>query len=159
MISCATNKNTKNRNTKNRNNRGPLHCQRRLQKDLEIFQEDMQILCHLPFNEFQSIPQTRTSETPLTPSIPKNAKETPIPMPTPCTWQPAIPDPLSPIEPSWGPLKRYTEQFSFKTYNQVVSAAKWLFDHIRKTEGGPASCTVRALDRLNRPQPPYHHTN
>ncbi len=67
-------------------------------------------------------------------------------MPTPCTWQPAIPDAPSPIEPTWGPLKRYTEQCSFKTYNRVVAAAEWLFQHMLKTEGGPAACTVRALD-------------
>ena len=57
----------------------------------------------------QSIPQNcitvtadadRTSETPITPSIPQNTKEAPISMPTRCTWQAANPDTLPPIKPS-----------------------------------------------------------
>ncbi len=74
--------------------------------------------------------QNRTSEAPC---IPQNAKETPISMPMPCTGQPpitenpVIPFTPAPIEPSWGPLKRYTIQCTEKTYHQAVAAARWLY--------------------------------
>ena len=107
--------------------------------------------------------QDRTSETPC---IPQNAEETPISMPTPCIRRippipenPVIPVTPAPIEPSWGPLKRYTEQCTEKTYHQAVAAAKWLYDHMRSTEGGPASLSTRALDRVPNAQGPSPRRN
>ena len=82
---------------------------------------------------------------PMTPSIAQNAKEAPISMPTRFAWQAANPDTLPLIEPSWGPLKRYTRECTRCTYLKVEPAAKWLFEYMQSTEGGPTSCTVRAL--------------
>ena len=105
--------------------------------------------------------QNRTSETPC---IPQNAEVPPISMPTPCIRRsPPIPENLgfpvtpAPIEPNWGPLKRYTEQCTEKTYHQAVAAAEWLYAYMRSVEGGPALLTSRALQHVPPalwPRPP-----
>ena len=76
-------------------------------------------------------------------------------MPTPCIRRsPPIPENLgfpvtpAPIEPDWGPLKRYTEQCTEKTYHQAVAAAEWLYAYMRSVEGGPQSLSCRALERV-----------
>ena len=98
----------------------------------------------------QSIAQDRTSETPC---IPQKATKTPLSKPAP---RPPIPE-LAPIEPQWGPLKRYTAGMTWKTYEKAVQAARWLYDQMRSAPGGPASLTVRALDLVPEsewPSPP-----
>jgi hypothetical protein len=59
----------------------------------------------------QSIAQDRTSETPC---IPQKATKTPLSRPAP---RPPIPE-LAPIEPQWGPLKRYTDGMKLETYGE-----------------------------------------
>jgi hypothetical protein len=98
----------------------------------------------------QSIAQDRTSETPC---IPQKATKTPLSKPA---QRPPIPE-LAPIEPSWGPLKRYTDGMKWETYDKAVKAARWLYDQMRSAAGGPASLTVSALDLVPEsewPSPP-----
>jgi hypothetical protein len=51
------------------------------------------------------------------------------------------------VLPSWGPLKRYTEAIDTRrqvTYNEVVTAATWVFQRMLVQEGGPKKCTLAA---------------
>ena len=103
----------------------------------------------------QSIAQDRTSETPC---IPQKATKTPLSKPAP---RPPIPE-LAPIEPQWGPLKRYTAGMTWKTYEKAVKAARWLYGQMWSAAGGPASLTVRALDLVPEsewPSPPLTMQN
>ena len=52
---------------------------------------------------------------------------------------------------------RYTPDISLSTYQSylaVVPTAKWLYEHMLSSEGGPKFCTVRALDKVTGAQLP-----
>ena len=57
------------------------------------------------------------------------------------------------IEPRWGLVKRDSAGIDRRTYDEVVTAARWVYDRMVSHSGGPAKCTVRSLGTPLPPPP------
>ncbi len=57
------------------------------------------------------------------------------------------------VEPSWGALMRYSTTMDRTTYEEVVIAARWVYEHMVTHPRGVAKCTMRYFQTAQPPPP------
>ena len=57
------------------------------------------------------------------------------------------------VLPAWSPLKRYTD-LDTDSYQELVKAARWVFEYMQSSPGGALSCTMRrCIDSVSTASP------